>query len=155
MSRRLLSALFAGLLLTLAPLTAACSSDTKDEADEALDSAGDDLEQGAEDLQEEAEDLKDEAATKADEGQARVAAEELRSRMKANDTANEEGVRSIAALEESAEDLAGDPEITGIEDGDGDGLDDDGKVQVTVDESQACLTLPEEGEDTTVEGGAC
>ena len=145
MFRRLLApfaiaALFLGV--------AACSDDTQDDAEEAVESAKD-----------EAGEKVDEAKEKAGEGieetKAYAAAQELRARMKANDTANEEGVRSVAALEESTEDLMGDPDVTGIEDGDGDGLDDDGKVKVDVDDSSACLTLHEEGEYTTVEGGAC
>ncbi len=61
----------------------------------------------------------------------------------------------MAAIDEAVADLPGDPEVTGVEDGDGDGLDDDGKVGVTVDDEQACLTLPEEGEDTEVTSEAC
>lgn len=127
------AAIFAATALSLA----ACSSDAEDDTKDAVESVQDDVE------------------TKTDEAAARAAAEELRTRMKANDTANEEGVRSMAALEESAEDLTGDPTVEGIEDTDGDGMDDDGKVQVDVGDSSACLTLPETGEDTTVEGGAC
>ena len=166
MSRRLFAPFAVGLLSVMSIAGVACSSDTKDSAKETADNAGDDIQDGADNAKDNAEEagddfkagadkVGDEVGTKADEAAARAAAEELRSRMKANDTANEEGVRSIAALNESAEDLTGDPDVTGIEDSDDDGLDDDGKVQVDVGESSACLTLPETGEDTEVKGGAC
>ncbi len=148
MSRRLFAPFAVGLLSVMSIAGVACSSDTKDDAKSTVDEAGDDFKAGA-------DKVGDEVGTKADEAAARAAAEELRTRMKANDTANEKGVRSIAALNESAKDLTGDPEVSGIEDTTDDGLDDDGKVQVDVGESSACLTLPAEGEDTTVEGGAC
>lgn len=143
----------AALLLALlaAPLLlagTACSSDTKEKAQDAAESAADDA-------SETGSSLKDAAADKADEAAARAAAEDLRVRLKANDTANAEGVRSMAAIQESSKDVVGDPTFQGIEDSDGDGLDDDGKVQVDVGSASACVTLPAEGEDTQVEGGAC
>lgn len=166
MSRRLFAPVAIGLLSVLSIAGVACSSDAQDDAGSKVDQATDDFQDGADQVEDNAGDaaddfeegagqVADEVDTKADEAAARGAAEELRTRMKANDTANAEGVRSVAALNESAEDLTGDPEVTGIEDSDDDGLDDDGKVQVDVGDSSACLTLPEEGEDTTVEGGAC
>ncbi len=138
MHRRLLAALATLLAVGLAfsPL-ASCSSDTRDKAGDAVDSA------------------KDDAAKAADTVQARTTAEALRASLKGNDTADKEGIRSVKAIQQAAEDLPGDPEVTGIEDGDGDGLDDDGKVQVTQDGKDACLSLPETGEDTTVDEGTC
>ena len=136
MRTRPLAFLAAGLL-ALAPLATACSSETADKAKDTVDSAADD------------------AATAADQTQARTTAEALRKSLKANATADEEGIRSVTAINEAAEDLPGDPEITGIDDTDADGLDDDGKVQVSFDEEHACLTLPEEGEDTEVTSEAC
>ena len=136
MHRRLLAALATLLAVGLAfsPL-ASCSSDTRDKAGDAVDSA------------------KDDAAKAADTVQARTTAEALRASLKGNDTANKEGIRSVKAIQQAAEDLPGDPKVTGIEDGDG--LDDDGKVQVTKDGKDACLSLPETGEDTTVDDGPC
>jgi len=135
-------------LLALAPFVAACSSDTKENA-----------KQTATDLKDDAKDnaskVADEADTKAAEAKARVAAEDLRARIKANKTADANGTRSVAAINESVADVAGDPKVVGLTDADGDGLDDDGKVQLDVDGASACLTLPATGEDTTVEGGAC
>ena len=130
-------ALLAAALFVLAPLTAACSSETADKAKDTVDSAADD------------------AATAADKTQARTTAEALRASLKANATADEEGIRSVKAIDEASADLPGDPEITGVDDGDGDGLDDDGKVEVSFDDEHACLSLPEEGEDTEVTSEAC
>ncbi len=144
--RRIAPLLIASLVV--APFLASCSSETRDNAEETVESAQDDAAETAEDAGNELQETGDEA-------QARAAAEDLRARIKANDTANDEGPRSVAAIEESFEDVAGDPEISGLDDGDGDGLDDDGKVQIDVEDASACLTLPESGEDTTVEGGAC
>ncbi len=135
--RRHLTITLAAIALSVAPLAAGCSSETKDKAGDAIESG------------------KDDAAKTADEVEARTTAEALRASLKGNDTADEDGIRSVAAINEAVEDLPGDPEVTGIDDTDGDGLDDDGKVQVTVDESQSCLTLPAEGEDADVEDGAC
>lgn len=135
-------------LLVIAPLAASCSSDTKENAKDTAESLQDDAKDNA-------EAAGDEIEEKGDEAQARAAAEDLRARIKANDTANAEGPRSVAAINESLEDVAGDPEVVGLTDDDGDGLDDDGKVQIDVEDSSACLTLPESGEDTSVEGGAC
>ena len=135
-------------LLAFVPLAAGCSSDTKDNAKDTAESVKDDAAENADEAGNEIEETGDEA-------QARAAAEDLRARIKANDTANDEGPRSIAAINESLADVAGDPELEGLEDADGDGLDDDGKLQVNVEDSSACLTLPESGEDTTVDGGAC
>lgn len=138
MRRRLLVALatLAAVVLAFSPL-ASCSDEAQDETGEAVDEVVDDAAEGV------------------DVVQARTTAEALRTSLKANDTADEEGIRSVAAINEAAEDLPGDPEVTGVDDGDGDGLDDDGNVQVTVEEEQACVILPAEGEDTTVEDGAC
>lgn len=122
--------------LLLAPLTG-CSEETKDKATDTVEAA------------------KDDAAAGLDDAQARTTAEALRAGLKANDTADKEGMRSIAAINEVIEDLPGDPDITGADDGDGDGLDDDGRVQANADESQACVALPAEGEDAEVTDGAC
>lgn len=116
---------------------AACSSDDQQDAKDTATS------------------IRDEAAETADAAGARATAEALRASLKANGTADEEGIRSVDAIEQAAEDLPGDPDITGIDDEDGDGLDDDGKVQVQVDDTYACLSLPESGEDTEVTGERC
>jgi hypothetical protein len=112
----------------------ACDDETRDDAKEA------------------AEDVKE----KAGEAGARVIAEGYRASVKAQDTDDARGgVRNIEALRTAAQDLPGDPEVTGIADDDGDGRDDDGYVQVNVGDESACVTLPESGDDIEVSGGAC
>ena len=112
----------------------ACDDDTRDDVKEA------------------AEDVKE----KAGEAGARVIAEGYRASIKAQDTDDATGgVRNVEALRTAAADLPGDPEVTGIEDADGDGRDDDGYVQVNVDDESACVTLPVSGDDIEVSGGSC
>ena len=142
---RLLAPAFA---LTLLLGASACSDDTNDKVSDAADSVGSDVSDAAGDIREDAEDGAGAVG-------ARTQAEALRASLKVNDTANAEGVRSVAAIEEAASDLPGDVEVTGVEDADGDGLDDDGRVQVDQGDQSACVILPAEGEDTTVENGAC
>lgn len=126
----------------------ACSEETKQNAQETTDALQQDAERNADELGAELEQT-------AGESQARAAAEDLRARIKANPAAATGGPRSMTAITESAVDVAGDPEIVGATDADGDGLDDDGKVQADVAGASACLTLPATGDDTTVAGGAC
>ena len=142
---RLLAPAFA---LTLLLGASACSDDTNDKVSDAADSVGSDVSDAAGDIREDAEDGAGAVG-------ARTQAEALRASLKGNDTADAEGVRSVAAINEAATDLPGDVEVTGVEDTDGDGLDDDGRVQVDQGDQSACVILPAEGEDTTVENGAC
>lgn len=135
-SARLLSIAVVAVLALL-PVASGCSSDAADSAKETLDSANEELEKAG------------------DKAGARVVAEAFRARLKFNDTADEQGLRSVDALTEVAGSLPGNPDISGIEDGDGDGMDDDGKVQVTAGDEQACVTIAESGTDTSVEGGSC
>jgi hypothetical protein len=142
---RLLAPAFA---LTLLLGASACSDDTNDKVSDAADSVGSDVSDAAGDIREDAEDGAGSVG-------ARTQAEALRASLKGNDTADAEGVRSVAAINEAATDLPGDVEVTGVDDADGDGLDDDGRVQVDQGDQSACVILPAEGEDTTVENGAC
>jgi hypothetical protein len=98
----------------------------------------------------------DEAKEKARQAGARGIAETYRGSLKVQ--GSDEGAggpRSIEVLRDAAKDLPGDPDITGIADGDGDGRDDDGSVQVNVDDESACVMVPESGDDIEVSGGAC
>lgn len=61
----------------------------------------------------------------------------------------------IERLQTLANDLPEGARATGIVDDDSDGLDDDGRVSVTLDGDWACVTLPEAGTDGNVAGGAC
>ena len=142
---RLLAPAFA---LTLLLGASACSDDTNDKVSDAADSVGSDVSDAAGNIREHAEDGAGAVG-------ARTQAEALRASLKGNDTADAEGVRSVAAINEAATDLPGDVEVTGVDDADGDGLDDDGRVQVDQGDQSACVILPAEGEDTTVENGAC
>jgi hypothetical protein len=102
------------------------------------------------------EDNVERAKEKAGEAGARATAEAFRVSLKAQDTDDASGgVRNVEALRSAAEDLPGDPDITGIADADGDGRDDDGYVQADVGDESACVTLPETGDDIDVSGGAC
>jgi hypothetical protein len=112
----------------------ACDDETEDKAEEAVEGAKE----------------------KAGEAGARASAEAFRVSLKAQDTDDASGgVRNVEALRSAAEDLPGDPDITGIADADGDGRDDDGYVQADVGDESACVTLPETGDDIDVSGGAC
>jgi hypothetical protein len=98
----------------------------------------------------------DEAKEKGEEAGARGTAEAYRVSLKAQDAdEGSGGIRSVEVLRGAATDLPGDPDITGIADGDGDRRDDDGFVQVKVGDESACVTLPESGDDVDVSGGAC
>lgn len=130
--RRLLAA---GAMAAL--LAAGCSEETQKEVDEAADSVREDAEDAA-----------------GDAG-ARTVAESLRAALAINDIAENDGYRSVKALQDAADDLPGDPQISGIEDADGDGFDDDGEVEVTVEDQAACLLIPETGTETEVTNGGC
>ena len=130
--RRLIGAAAVAVLLG-----AGCSDETQKEVDEAADS-----------VREDAEDAAGNAG-------ARTVAESFRASLKTNDIAENDGFRSVEALRDVAEDLPGDPDVSGIEDADGDGLDDDGNVEVTVEDKSACVVIPETGEDTEVTDEAC
>jgi hypothetical protein len=98
----------------------------------------------------------DEAEETAERAGARASAEAFRISLKAQDTQDETGgVREIEALREAADDLPGDPDVIGIEDTDGDSVDDDGLVEIRVDRGYACVTLPESGDEVDVSGGRC
>jgi hypothetical protein len=98
----------------------------------------------------------DEAEETAKQTGARTSAEAFRVSVKAQDTERDPGgVRNIQVLREAADDLPGGPRVLGIDDSNGDGIDDDGFVEVKVDDEFACVTLPESGDDVDVTGGRC
>jgi hypothetical protein len=98
-----------------------------------------------------AQDLEDAAES----GGARVLAESLRALLVAEDIGGPDvDRRNVDVLLETVDDLPGSPEITGIEDNDGDGIDDDGRLQATVDDEVACISVDDSG-DTDVDGGPC
>jgi hypothetical protein len=89
-------------------------------------------------------DVGEEITETTDEAAARAAAEGLRTSLAGNDTAAEEGLRSITAINEAIDSVPGDPEFTGVEDTTGDGFIDDGDIEVMVGDSYACVSIPED-----------
>lgn len=111
---------------------------------------------GDDDADDTVEDIEEGVEERTGQAGARAAAEAFRVSLRAQDTDDEDGgVRQIEALRDAADDVPGDPDITGIEDETGDGIDDDGYVQVDVGDESACVTLPETGNEIDVSGGAC
>jgi len=133
-------------LLGIAPATLlACSDDTKEKVESAADSA-------SEDAQRALDEAKDDASSAVDSAGARGAAEYVRGRVKA---ADDQDPRSVELLQGYVDDLPSQAKATGLDDQDGDGLDDDGKVEFTVGDKSSCLTIPESGNDTQVSDDAC
>jgi hypothetical protein len=85
---------------------------------------------------------------------ARGVAEAIRVALVAEDLGEGEHARDVAVLQEAVGDIPGEPDVTGIEDADGDGRDDDGNVEVRVDREVACLSVGSSGE-VDVTGGEC
>jgi hypothetical protein len=140
--------LILGFALSLGVLfTVGCSDDTQDEAREAAESAADDARDGAEDALDEAEEATQTAG-------AQAAARAMQVTIQNDDRYDDEGPRSIAVLEDSRDNLPNDGDVEGISDDDGDGLDDDGLVQVQVGDEAACLELGET-EGVRVADGPC
>ena len=139
---RILAALVA--LLVVAGSAAACSDDDDDAttqtgATSQDDGQGDDPDEGAGEI--------------AESAAARAVAEIIRLALFEDDGPDTDR-RKVAVLQESVDDLPGSPDVSGITDDDGDGLDDDGAVEVRVNDEVACLTVAEDGE-VDVTGGAC
>ena len=87
-----------------------------------------------------------------DAGIARGQAEIFRQRAK--DLVRQgESLDSMSVLQEAARDLPRTPTLTGLGDANGDGRDDDGKVQIAVDNSFACVVI--RGADMDVSGARC
>jgi hypothetical protein len=99
------------------------------------------------------DDSDDDLAEVAESAGARAIAEAYRLVLFADDHPDADR-RQVAILQESVDDLPGDPDITGITDDDGDGLDDDGKVEVRVNDEVACVSVATDG-GVDVTGGAC
>lgn len=144
MFRRLLAAFTVLLVLT----AAGCSSDTTDKAKDTFESAKDDAGDAV-------DDAKDDVGEKADQAKARTAAETFRNTLKSKDPDADGSYRSIDLIEDAGADLPGDARLSGVEDADGDGLDDDGDVQIDVGDESACVRIPATGADIDVEGGTC
>ena len=87
-----------------------------------------------------------------DAGLARGQAEIFRQRAK--DLVRQgESLDSMSVLQEAARDLPRNPTITGLGDSNGDGKDDDGKLEITIDKSHSCISIT--GSDINVTSSSC
>ena len=87
-----------------------------------------------------------------DAGIARGQAEILRQRAKDHVRAGET-LDSMSVLQEAARDLPRSPTVTGLGDLNGDGRDDDGRLEIAIDDSYACVVIV--GSDIDVTGARC
>jgi hypothetical protein len=83
----------------------------------------------------------------------RGAAESFRGLVKAKASGQE--LRSMTVVNEAASNIPSTVTVSGITDADGDGKDDDGFVQFTLDGRSACVVLPATGDNTEVTNDAC
>jgi hypothetical protein len=112
-----------------------------------LSACGDD-----ESAADQARDAADEVDSAVDAGIARAQAEILRQRAK--DLVRQgETLDSMSVLQEAARDLPRSPTVTGIADANGDGRDDDGKLEIAIDDSYACVVVT--GPDIDVSSARC
>jgi hypothetical protein len=102
------------------------------------------------------DDSDDSAEEILDSAAARSLTEVLRALMVVDHPQEGESRRDVAVIQETIDDLPEpfEPEIQGLVDADGDGQDDDGKVEVKVDQEIACMTIAEDN-DVGVTGGTC
>jgi hypothetical protein len=70
------------------------------------------------------------------------------------DNAFDDHPRDVKVLQENVNDLPGNPKVTGIEDKDGDGKDDDGNLEAHVYDEVACVSVSTHGR-VDVHGGHC
>jgi hypothetical protein len=132
----------ASVVLLSAGLFASCSDDDEDAVGDAVDEAGERLESAVTEV---------EGAI--DDAGARVAAEAFAAAVDTDEDAASDGSTSMAVIEENIADLPGEPEVTGVEDADGDGADDDGLIGFVVDEDESCVELsPDSGEASVLDG---
>jgi hypothetical protein len=126
------------VLSALLVALAACGDDTRSVSDRARDAA---------------DKSADEVSGRVDQGLARGQAELLRERVKDKANGDTSAWPTMTLLQSAIDDLPGDPKILGLSDGNGDGRDDDGKLEVVVDQSHACVTIS--GDQLDVTGDAC
>jgi hypothetical protein len=100
------------------------------------------------------DEIDDQAAEVTDSAGARGVAEALRLVLIEDDLDDDQHVRDVDVLQESVDDLPGEPEVLGIADEDGDGKDDDGKVEIRVNDEVACMSVSMDS-DVEVTGGGC
>jgi hypothetical protein len=123
----------------------------------ALGACGDDAagtaEDALEDAREQARDTAQEAQRRAAKAAARGQAEILRQRIRDHADGDRAMWRDVELLRRSARDLPGNPTVSGIEDTTGDGKDDDGRLEVIVEEQRACVRITDR--DIEVTTGRC
>jgi len=102
------------------------------------------------------DDPDDSAAEILDSAAARSLTEVLRALLVVDELGEGEHRRDVAVIQETIDDLPEpfEPDVQGLTDADGDGQDDDGKVEVRVDDEIACLSIAED-DSVDVTGGAC
>lgn len=142
-------------LLALAALTvglvAGCSDD--DDGDETREEIEEDVRDALDDAEERFDDMVTDVEGAIDDASARALAEAFAAAVRIDDDAAEEGAASLDVIEENIDDLPGRPEVTGIEDADRDGRDDDGLIGFVVDEDESCVELsPDSGEASVLDG---
>ena len=99
-----------------------------------------------------ARDAASEVDNAVDAGLARTQAEIFRQRAK--DLVRQgEPLDSMSVLQEAARDLPRNPTVTGLGDANGDGRDDDGKLEISIDQSHSCVRIA--GTDIDVTSAAC
>jgi hypothetical protein len=98
--------------------------------------------------------LRERAEDVAGSASARAAAEVMRGALEAQDLDNGRTLRDVDVLRENAADVPGDPTVEGIVDADGDGKDDDGKVELRVGDRAACVIVTPQNK-VSVESDAC
>jgi hypothetical protein len=96
----------------------------------------------------------DEAEQVLESAGALTVAESFRTALVAEDVGADVDRRNVTVLTETVDDLPGEPDVAGIADADGDGRDDDGKVEFLVDAEAACVTVAADG-DVDVADGSC
>ena len=111
-----------------------------------LDDTQDKIDDAADAVREDAEDA-------IGEGSAVALAEALRAALEAKEATDSNiSLVDVDVINDTIGDLPGDADFTGVEDSDGDGKDDDGKVQANVNEHAACLRIEPDG-NTNVDRG--
>lgn len=119
-----------------------------DDDDDGDGSVMDDAQRSLESVVTEVQDVVDDAG-------ARVAAEAFQVAVETDDQAEEDGAASVAVIEENIGDLPGSPDVAGIADGDGDGVDDDGMIAFVIGDDETCVELAADAAEVTVLDGPC
>ena len=126
----------------------ACGADNRDDVSRQAGQALDEARQQAQEAAGAVEQAGDRAG-------ARTVAEAIRAALVVENLEAGQNLRDVDVLREAVADVPGDPQVSGIDDANGDGRDDDGQIEIAVDGERACLTLPDGGGDIDVVAEAC